>query len=47
MNVDAWSPSTFSVVEGCMESNPVLFTWSRDLYRQSYQQQQSKKQRQV
>ena len=33
MNVDAWSPSTFSVVEGCMESNPVHFAWSRDLYR--------------
>ena len=33
MNVDVWSPSTFSVVEGCMESNPVHFAWSRDLYR--------------
>ena len=33
MNVDAWSPSTFSVVEGCMEPNPVHFAWSRDLYQ--------------
>ena len=33
MNVDAWSPSTFSVVEGCMGSIPVHFAWLRDLYQ--------------
>ena len=33
MNVDAWSPSTLSVVEGCMGSTPVHFAWSRDLYQ--------------
>ena len=33
MNVDARSPSTFSVVEGCMGSIPVHFAWSRDLYQ--------------
>ena len=33
MNVDAWSSSTLSVVEGCMGSIPVHFAWSRDLYR--------------
>ena len=33
MNVDAWSPSTLSVVEGCMGSIPVHFAWSRDLYQ--------------
>ena len=33
MNVDAWSPSTLSVVEGRMGSIPVHFAWSRDLYQ--------------
>ena len=33
MNVDAWSSSTLSVVEGHTGSIPVHFAWSRDLYR--------------
>ena len=33
MNVDARSPSTFSVVEGCTGSIPVHFAWSCDLYQ--------------
>ena len=33
MNVNAWSPSAFSVVEGHTGSTPVHFAWSCDLYR--------------
>ena len=33
MNVDAWSPSTLGVIEGCMGSIPVHFALSRDLYQ--------------
>ena len=33
MNVNSWSSSTLSVVEGYTGSIPVHSAWSRDLYR--------------